>query len=197
MSRRSKWLLVAVLAIIGTTIGLVVLTRDAGDPTPVPEVERPEAAVRPEGHRFPASIRTGEAAVAAHPIPLPSTPAAPPVPPEVLAARRATLRGHIGPTDVAALRIAARADPTNHQRWLDLASALNQQGKYEMAAKSLRRALKVGGEFEGRRSIERLLRDYEVNGPVRARVDAAAARSGQTAEPAPQAKPDPKKKPYR
>lgn len=55
----------------------------------------------------------------------------------------------------------ALADPRNPERWVEYAKALDAEGKSDLAIAALRRALHLGVDFEGRREVLRLVREYE------------------------------------
>ncbi len=55
----------------------------------------------------------------------------------------------------------ALADPRNPERWIEYAKALDSEGKPDLAVAALRRALHLGVNFEGRREVERLVREYD------------------------------------
>ncbi len=55
----------------------------------------------------------------------------------------------------------ALADPRNPERWVEYAKALDREGKADLAVAALRRALHLGVDFEGRREVLRLVREYE------------------------------------
>ncbi len=82
---------------------------------------------------------------------------------------------------------AALAQPRNPERWLDYARALDAEGKHDLALAALRRALHLGVDFEGRREVMRLVREYE---EYLARTGGAKAPADHRAPPEKPRKPD-------
>ncbi len=102
--------------------------------------------------------------------------APPATPPPPLATPSASDRAHR----------EALSDPRNPERWVEYAKALDSEGKSDLAVAALRRALHLGVDFEGRREVLRLVREYE---SYLGRTD-TNARQDRRAAPSNPRKPD-------
>lgn len=161
-------------------------SRESETPGPAPRGEEPAPAgavtahpgtgsgsVLPSGGPRKAPGPAATEAPAASPDAAEARPAAPPPP---LATPSASDRAHR----------EALSDPRNPERWVEYAKALDSEGKSDLAVAALRRALHLGVDFEGRREVLRLVREYEA---YLGRTDAKTRQDRRAAPPQP-GKPD-------
>lgn len=150
---------IAVVAVAG--VAYLAGSRDSETAGPVSRGQEPAPSrsgamtARPAnvpGNADPSAGPRLEPGPATTPGESPDAKAAPPAaPPTPLAKPSAS--------DVA--HRAALSDPRNPERWVDYAKALDSDGKPDLAVAALRRALHLGVDFEGRREVMRLVREYE------------------------------------
>jgi len=65
------------------------------------------------------------------------------------------------PSETDRLHREALSHPSDPERWVSLAKAYDAEGRSDLALAALKRALHLGVDFEGRREVQRLVREYE------------------------------------
>lgn len=109
-------------------------------------------AKTPGGSAVPGAGARGEPAAGTPSVETPDAAVAPPAAPSAPLAKPSA-------SDLAHRQ--ALANPRNPERWIEYAKALDSEGKPDLAVAALRRALHLGVNFEGRREVERLVREYD------------------------------------
>lgn len=148
-------LIVGVAAISALVVGFFWLNDDKAPDFPaIPKpVDPPQEAEEPAGSRH----FKGRSAVRPAPEPTQTATAAPESAPSPAAPTRAVRPRQ--PHDE--LLEATRAEPDNPTRWVDFAKAADRADRHDLALAGLKRALRVGGDFEGRAAVERVVLDHE------------------------------------